>query len=302
MVTNKRIGVLAGGTSAEREISLRSGRAVHKALTDRGYDAVFIDQDHRVASVLAEQGVEVVFIALHGGHGENGALQGLLEVLGLPYTGSGVLTSSLAMDKEMSKLVFREHGLAIAPYRIFSRDERSSLSVPFAYPWVVKPISEGSSIGVTIVKAADRLGAALDEAFRFGDRIIVEQYISGREIQIGVLGDRALGGVEVRPKAEFYSYDAKYTAGMTEYILPPEVEPDAYTALQVAGVRAHQALGCAGASRVDFILAADGTPYILEVNTVPGLTETSLLPKIAALAGLSFADLVEEMLKHALEN
>ena len=287
MVTNKRIGVLAGGTSAEREISLRSGRAVHKALTDRGYDAVFIDQDHRVASVLAEQGVEVVFIALHGG---------------LPYTGSGVLASSLAMDKEMSKLVFREHGLAIAPYRIFSRDERSSLSVPFAYPWVVKPISEGSSIGVTIVKAADRLGAALDEAFRFGDRIIVEQYISGREIQIGVLGDRALGGVEVRPKAEFYSYDAKYTAGMTEYILPPEVEPDAYTALQVAGVRAHQALGCAGASRVDFILAADGTPYILEVNTVPWLTETSLLPKIAALAGLSFADLVEEMLKHALEN
>lgn len=300
MVTNKRIGVLAGGTSAEREVSLRSGAAVHKALVSRGYNAVFIDQDHRVAHALEEQGVELVFIALHGGHGENGALQGLLEVLGIPYTGSGVLASSLAMDKEMSKLVFREHGLAIAPYLILQQDEAASLTIAFPLPWVVKPTAEGSSIGVTIVKSADALPAALAEAFRFGRKVIIEQYIAGKEIQIGILGDRALGGVEVRPKTEFYSYEAKYTSGMTEYILPPEITSADYAALQVAALRAHQALGCAGASRVDFILAADGTPYILEVNTVPGLTETSLLPKIAGLAGMSFADLVEEMVRRAI--
>lgn len=301
MVTNKRIGVLAGGTSAEREVSLRSGAAVHKALISRGYNAVFVDQDHRVAHALDEQGVELVFIALHGGHGENGALQGLLEVLGIPYTGSGILASSLAMDKEMSKLVFRENALEVAPYRIFEAHECDSIALPFGYPWVVKPTAEGSSIGVSIVKTADELPAALTEAFRHGSKIIIEQYIAGKEIQIGVLGDRALGGVEVRPKAEFYSYEAKYTSGMTDYILPPEVDAETYAALQVAGLRAHRALGCRGASRVDFILAPDGTPYVLEVNTVPGLTETSLLPKIARLAGLSFGDLVEEMVKGALE-
>jgi D-alanine-D-alanine ligase len=245
--------------------------------------------------------VELVFIALHGGHGENGALQGLLEVLCIPYTGSGVLASSLAMDKEMSKLVFREHGLAVAPYRIVEEHEGGFVTLPFAYPWVVKPIAEGSSIGVTIVKTADELPQALAEAFRYGSRILVEQYLAGKEIQIGILGDSALGGVEVRPKAEFYSYEAKYTSGMTEYILPPEINADDYAALQVAALRAHRALGCRGASRVDFILAADGTPYILEVNTVPGLTETSLLPKIAGGAGLSFSDLVEEMVRHAIE-
>jgi D-alanine-D-alanine ligase len=302
MVTNKRIGVLAGGTSAERDVSLRSGKAVLNALVDRGYDAVFIDQDSQIAFHLAKHHIEIVFIALHGGHGENGAIQGLLDVMGIPYTGSGVLASALAMDKEMSKLVFREHGLSVAPYRIIDRNKHAESTFPFPYPFVVKPVSEGSSIGVTIVKSSDQFQAALDEAFRFGKRAVVEQYIAGREIQVGVLGDRALGAVEVRPQAEFYDYKAKYTAGMTDYILPPDVSSAEYDVIQKAGLLAHCALGCAGATRVDMILADDHTPYILEVNTVPGLTETSLLPKIAAYTGMSFADLIEEMLSCAVCN
>jgi D-alanine-D-alanine ligase len=300
MVTEKKVGVLAGGTSAEREVSLRSGAAVHRALAARGHNVVLVDQDHTVSARLAEEKIDVVFIALHGGHGENGALQGLLEVMGIPYTGSGILASALAMDKEMSKLVFREYDLPIAPYRLYTKNDGPGISLPFGYPWVVKPVAEGSSIGVNIVKSDQELPAALDDAYKYGDRIIIEQYIAGKEVQIGILGDRVLGGVEVRPSKEFYNYEAKYTAGMTQYILPPGIDAAAYAAAQAVGLRAHQALGCSGATRVDLILAADGTPYVLEVNTVPGMTETSLLPKIAGLSGLSFEDLVEEMLRLAV--
>ncbi len=300
MVTDRKVGVLAGGTSAEREVSLRSGAAVYRALAARGYNVVLMDQDRTVAAALEKQKIEVVFIALHGGHGENGALQGLLEVMGIPYTGSGVLASALAMDKEMSKLLFHEHALPIAPYRLFAKNDGCPITLPFAYPWVVKPVAEGSSIGVTIVRSDEFLPAALDEAFRYGNKIIIEQYITGKEVQIGILGDRVLGGVEVRPSKEFYSYEAKYTAGMTKYVLPPDLDADAYDAAQAAGLRAHQALGCSGATRVDLIVADDGTPYVLEVNTVPGMTETSLLPKIAELSGLSFEDLAEEMLRLAV--
>ncbi len=302
MVTDRKVGVLAGGTSAEREVSLRSGAAVHRALAARGYNVVLMDQDRTVAAALDKQKIEVVFIALHGGHGENGALQGLLEVMGIPYTGSGVLASALAMDKETSKLLFQEHALPIAPYRLFAKNDRSPITLPFAYPWVVKPVAEGSSIGVTIVRNDESLPAALEEAFHYGDKIIIEQYIAGKEVQIGILGNRVLGGVEVRPSKEFYSYEAKYTAGMTKYILPPDLDAAAYTAAQAVGLQAHRALGCRGATRVDLIVAEDGTPYVLEVNTVPGMTETSLLPKIAGLSGLSFEDLVEEMLRLAVRS
>ncbi|HSW62666.1 MAG TPA: D-alanine--D-alanine ligase [Dissulfurispiraceae bacterium] len=296
MVTKEKVGVLAGGTSAEREVSLRSGSAVHRALAERGYNVVLIDQDHAVAATLAEQKIGVVFIALHGGHGENGALQGLLEVMGIPYTGSGILASALAMDKEMSKLVFEEYALPIAPYRLFTKNDRAGITLPFAYPWVVKPVAEGSSIGVNLVRSNADLHTALEDAFRYGGKVIIEQHIAGKEVQIGILGERVLGGVEVRPLKEFYDYEAKYTAGMTQYVLPPEIDTASYAAAQAVGFRAHQALGCSGATRVDLILAKNGTPYVLEVNTVPGMTETSLLPKIAGLSGLSFEDLVEEIL------
>lgn len=314
MITNKRIGVLAGGVSAEREVSLKSGGAVHKALLGLGYDAVLIDAADDLYKSITSQGVQAVFIALHGGHGENGAVQGFLEVMGIPYTGSGVLASAIAMDKEASKKIFQYHGIPIPPFRIIRRDELAGdiqaiapgcligeSLIDFGMPWVIKPATEGSSIGVHIVKDGDELGLALEDAFKYGDKIIIEQYIKGKEIQIGILGKKALGGVEVRPSLEFYNYEAKYTPGLTTYILPPEVSEEDYNKLKATALMAHEALGCAGATRVDLILDGNHNAFLLEVNTIPGMTETSLLPKIAGLAGLDFGALIEEILKSALE-
>ena len=304
MITGKRIGVLAGGTSAEREVSLKSGGAIHKALIGLGYDAVFIDASENLCEEIKRQKVEIAFIALHGGHGENGAIQGLLEVMGIPYTGSGVMASAVAMDKEASKKIFLHHGIPVAPFVILKKDSLNSqlltLNSQFPMPWVVKPVAEGSSIGVSIVKKDTELDDALKDAFKYGEKIIVEKYVKGKEIQIGILGQQALGGVEVRPSKEFYSYEAKYTAGLTQYILPPEVDDAVYEMLKDTALKAHNALGCRGATRVDFILSGSNEPYILEVNTIPGMTETSLLPKIAGLAGMDFPRLIEEILRQAV--
>jgi D-alanine-D-alanine ligase len=308
MLTDKRIGVLAGGTSAEREISLRSGNAIYKALLNRGYNAVFIDAADNLCESLKKSSVEIVFIALHGGHGENGAVQGLLEVMDIPYTGSGILASALAMDKEASKKVFLYHDIPVAPFIVINREQLDkkinpqfiTTIVDFPLPWVVKPVREGSSIGVSIVKSEDDIADALKEAFSYDRKVIIEKYIKGKEIHIGILGQTVLGGVEVRPSKEFYNYEAKYTSGLTDYILPPEIDDSAYDTLKDMALKAHNALCCRGATRIDFILDAFNMPYILEVNTIPGMTETSLLPKIAKLAGMDFPDLIEEILKQAL--
>lgn len=305
MITGKRIGVLAGGTSAEREVSLKSGGAIHKALLGLGYDAVFIDASENLCEEVKREKVEIAFIALHGGHGENGAIQGLLEVMGIPYTGSGVMASAIAMDKEASKKIFLHHGISVAPFVILKKDSLNSqlsiLNSQFPMPWVVKPVAEGSSIGVSIVKKETELDNALKDAFKYGEKIIVEKYIKGKEIQIGIMGQQALGGVEVRPSKEFYSYEAKYTAGLTQYIFPPEVDDAVYEMLKDTALKAHNALGCRGATRVDFILSGSNEPYILEVNTIPGMTETSLLPKIARLSGMDFPRLIEEILRQAVK-
>lgn len=309
MITDKRIGVLAGGTSAEREVSLKSGNAIYNALLNLGYDAVFIDVSDNICEDLKKENIEIAFLALHGGHGENGAIQGLLEVMGIPYTGSGVLSSALAMDKEASKKIFIYHNIPVAPFVVVNREQLGerinpqliTAVVDFPLPWVVKPVAEGSSIGVNIVKAGeDNIDNAVQSAFSYGRKIIIEEYISGKEVQIGVLGQTVLGGVEVRPSKEFYSYEAKYTPGLTQYILPPEIDDYAYETLKDVALKAHNALGCKGATRVDFILDESNEPYILEVNTIPGMTETSLLPKIAKLTGLEFPDLIEEILKQTL--
>lgn len=308
MITDKRIGVLAGGTSAEREVSLKSGNAIYNALLNLGYDAVFIDVSDNICEDLKKENIEIAFLALHGGHGENGAIQGLLEVMGIPYTGSGVLSSALAMDKEASKKIFIYHNIPVAPFVVVNREQLGerinpqliTAVVDFPLPWVVKPVAEGSSIGVNIVKAGEDIDNAVQSAFSYGRKIIIEEYISGKEIQIGVLGQTVLGGVEVRPSKEFYSYEAKYTPGLTQYILPPEIDDYAYETLKDVALKAHNALGCKGATRVDFILDESNEPYILEVNTIPGMTETSLLPKIAKLTGLEFPDLIEEILKQTL--
>ena len=316
MLTKKKIGVLMGGTSTEREVSLRSGTAIHNALKGLGYDTIAIDAGPDICSVLKTETIELSFLALHGGYGENGAIQGMLEVLGIPYTGSGVLASALAMDKEASKKIFLHHKIPVPPFKVVSSKQLlippspplvkggkggfDSSLIDFPLPWVVKPVAEGSSVGVSIVKDETGFEQALETAYSYGLKAIVEKYIDGKEVHIGILNDRILGGVEVRPSLEFYSYEAKYTAGKTEYILPPEIDTKAYERAKVAAFSAHSALGCKGATRVDLRVDGEGNPYVLEVNTIPGMTETSLLPKIAKKAGLDFPALIEEMVRGAL--
>lgn len=290
------IGVLMGGTSAEREVSLRSGAAVSGALRKLGHEVVEIDAAGDLCAELKSSRPDVAFIALHGGAGENGSVQGMLEVMGIPYTGSGVLASAMAMDKLVSKAMFVHHGLKVPACEVI-RGAGESVALPL--PVVVKPAAEGSSVGVCIVRETEDLSAALDTALYYGGPVLVEEYIKGREVQIGVLGERVLGGVEVRPGADFYSYEAKYTPGMTEYILPPELDEGLYTRAKEAGIKAHTALGCGGATRVDLLIDGEENIYVLEVNTIPGMTETSLLPKIAVQAGLGFSALLEEMVNDA---
>jgi len=306
----KKIGVLLGGLSAEREVSLRSGKAVFQALKSIGYPVVAIDAKGDFYARLKKQKIEQVFIALHGGHGENGAVQGMLEIMGIPYTGSGVLASSLAMDKVASKKIFLYHNIPVPPFSIIQRsaisDQQSAISSQrsvknaslcrLKLPVVVKPATEGSSVGVEIVKDAKSYQKALKKAFEYGDTVLIEKYIRGQEVQIAILDDKVLGGVEVRPSDEFYSYKAKYTAGLTQYIFPPQLDNKTYRKAEKAALAAHQALGCSGATRVDLIIDMNNDPYVLEVNTIPGMTETSLLPKIAKNAGLEFPELIQRIL------
>jgi len=305
MLTDKKIGVLMGGVSSEREVSLRSGSAVFNALKKLGYNAVAIDAASDICGILKKEKIDIAFLVLHGGWGEDGSIQGLLEVMGIPYTGSDVISSAIAMNKLASKKVFLYHNIPVAPFEIIHRFASALGGSPihplFEMPWVVKPVSEGSSIGVNIVKDKGQLDEALREGFSYGKEIIIEKYIEGREIQIGILNDQALGGVEVKTTLEFYSYQAKYDTGFTEYILPPQIEESAYAKAKDVALSANRALGCSGATRVDLRMDKNGNPYVLEVNTIPGMTETSLLPKIAKEAGFDFPSLVEEILKHAIE-
>jgi D-alanine-D-alanine ligase len=314
LLTRKKIGVLMGGTSAEREVSLRSGTAICDALKGLGYNAIAIDAGPDICSVLKKEAIRIAFLALHGGYGEDGSIQGMLEVMGIPYTGSGVLASALAMDKEASKKIFFYHSIPIPPFKVVSskqlavssKEKDSSLIthhsslIGFDLPWVVKPVAEGSSVGVNIVKDEAEFEQALETACSYGLKAIVEKYIDGKEVHIGILNDRILGGVEVRPSLEFYSYEAKYTTGKTEYILPPEIDTRSYERAKVAAISANSALGCKGATRVDLMVDKGGNAYVLEVNTIPGMTETSLLPKIAEKADLNFSALIEEMIRGAL--
>lgn len=301
MLKKMTIGVLMGGQSAEREVSLRSGAAVVKALKSRGYSVRAIDAGPDLYPVLKKAKIGLAFIALHGGHGENGAVQGMLEIMGIPYTGSGILASALAMDKEASKKIFLYHGIPVPACRIVRQQEfragRFKLNTGFKLPWIVKPATEGSSVGVEIARSTDTAAKAIKKAFAYGSAVVIEQYIRGREVQIAVLNDQPIGGVEVRPSLEFYSYEAKYTAGMTEYVIPPALDSRTYKKAREAALAAHLALGCRGATRVDLIIDDQKKVFVLEVNTIPGMTETSLLPKIAASAGLAFPQLIEKIME-----
>lgn len=302
LLTTRRIAVLMGGQSSERDISLRSGRAALAALLRKGYDAVPLDVDATICSRLQDSKAELAFIALHGSGGEDGTIQGLLEVLRIPYTGSGVKACAVAMDKAMTKALLAHHKIPVPRGFVRTRHERSkALPRGFKWPVVVKPVSEGSTLGVTIVQTPREFMAGLKTALQYGPSVLVEEYIEGRELTVGVLNDRPLPVVEIVPPHGFYDYAAKYTPGASIYKAPAPLSGPRTKLIQRLALAVHQRLGCRGATRVDFRLDGRGRPFVLEINTVPGLTETSLLPMAAKAARLSYEALVEAMLLSAVE-
>ena len=301
----KHVAVLMGGWSAERPVSLNSGRGCADALEARGYRVSRIDVGRDIAEVLAKLGPDVAFNALHGPAGEDGSIQGVLEILRIPYTHSGVLASALAMRKDLAKVALQAAGVPVAPGLTVDRHE-AALRHALEPPYVLKPVSEGSSFGVVIVKQ-DRAHPPQEvgrEDWPYGDQLIAERFVDGHELTCAVMGDRALGIIEVQPVSEaFYGYDAKYAKGGSIHVLPAKIKPKIYHEVQELSLRAHRALGCRGVSRADFrwdeTKGEDGELVCLEVNTQPGMTETSLVPEMAAYAGLSFGELVEWIVEDA---
>ncbi len=304
---NKRIAVLYGGPSSEREISLVTGQAIFDALRERGYDAFLIDVGPDVADRLRAERADVAFIGLHGRIGEDGCIQGLLEVMRIPYTGSGVLASAMALNKEVSKQMFQARGIPTPMSRFFPAEKARGVrpeDLPFGLPAVVKPVAEGSSVGVSIVREASALAPALEEAASFGG-VLVEAYVRGMEVHVAILDDEPLGAIQVIPAAEFYDFNAKYqSGGTTQYVFPAPLEPRLEARVLEAAKSAHLALGCSGYSRVDTLVDPEsGKVWVIEVNTLPGMTPTSLVPKVAAGRGIDFGSLCERILHTAsLEN
>ena len=330
-----RIAVLMGGTSTEREVSLASGLAIVKALRERGHrvDTVdtargYIPEDqeagllpegvHREPPADVDGGLspaeigdipqireaDVAFLALHGGIGEDGTLQALLDLLGIRYTGTGMLGSAVAMDKDVTKRLLRDAEIPTLPWRIarapdFSYDP-DAIDDFVTYPCIVKPSRQGSSVGLTVVDDAGSLDAAIAEAGRYDTEVMIERYVRGRELTVGILGDQPLPPVEIRPKKGIYDYESKYTAGMTEYLCPAPIERELVAQVQAYALRAFRVLKLRGYARVDFILAKEQL-FCLEANTLPGMTATSLLPKGAAATGIGFPDLCERIVQLAAE-
>lgn len=301
----KHVAVLMGGWSVEREVSLKSGTACAAALESIGYRVTRIEVERDLAQVLAKLKPDVVFNALHGRFGEDGCVQGILEILHIPYTHSGVLASSLAMQKDRAKIVMAAAGVPVPTGKVVHRFEAAKKHV-LPPPYVLKPVNEGSSVGVVIVKA-DRTHPPQEvarEDWPCGDYLLAEKFVAGRELTCAVMGDRALGVTEIMAATgEFYDYDAKYAKGGSIHVCPAEIKPNIYQQIQQLALTAHQAIGCRGVSRADFRLddRPDGTGELvcLEVNTQPGMTETSLVPELAALAGMSFGELVQWMVEEA---
>ncbi|MDQ2763379.1 MAG: D-alanine--D-alanine ligase [Pseudomonadota bacterium] len=300
-----RVSVLYGGISAERDVSLSSGIQVIAALRETGFDVDPLDVGHDLGAVIAAltPRPDVVFNALHGRFGEDGAVQGVLDWLGIPYTHSGVRASALAMDKQAAKALFVSAGLPVAAGRMVSIIDLEA-DDPMSLPYVVKPVNEGSSVGVTLVRTGDNRRAEIARRWAFGQTALVEEYIPGRELTVGVLDDRALAVTEICAVAgTFYDYESKYSDGGSRHLIPAIVHPDTYALAMQVAVAAHRALGCRGATRCDFryddTAGEPGRLVLLEVNTQPGLTPTSLLPEQAAHLGISFPQLCAWMVEHA---
>ena len=300
----KTVAVLYGGISAEREVSLASGAQVIAALRQAGFDVRPVEVGADLGAVIAAltPAPDVVFNALHGRFGEDGAIQGVLDWLGIPYTHSGVRASAVAMDKQAAKAVFAAAGLPVPAGRVMPVAELADAD-PIALPYVVKPVGEGSSVGVEIMRHGSNNRAEVAANWRFGREALVEEYIPGRELTVGVMGDRALTVTDITPAQGFYDYEAKYAAGGSDHAIPARVHPDAFARAMDIALRAHQALGCRGATRADLryddTAGEPGRLVLLEVNTQPGLTPTSLLPEQAAHLGMSFPALCAWMVEHA---
>jgi D-alanine-D-alanine ligase len=286
-----------GGVSREREISLKTGAAILQALQEGGYQAVGIEVSSDIVERLLQERIEVAFVALHGRWGEDGTVQGLLELLRVPYTGSGVLASALAIHKIKAKEIFLFHGIPTPEF--IAPQEGGIAEPPFPPPWVVKPASEGSTIGVGVVMDREGLEGAIRNARGYDEQVLVEQFIEGKELTVGILGGEPLPVIEIAPRGGFYNYEAKYSPGMTEYLCPAPISEEKQQEVQGLSLKAYHALGCSGCARVDLRLSEGGEAFVIEVNTVPGMTETSLVPKAAAHVGISFSHLVEIILEQA---
>ena len=328
-----KVLLLLGGTSPEREVSKSTGKSIYTALINLGYEVVIIDPAYGInqpleveeyfdendyaelsnenyldaINLIASSEFDVAFLALHGKYGEDGTMQSLLELKGIKYTGSKVLSSSIAMDKVMSKILFEEYHVPTPKWFHFKIGERTTEEINikieehFGYPAVVKPNDQGSTVGLTICKSSEQLDEAIHNAFEYADRVLVEEYIPGREITVAVIDDVSLPVLEIKPKHGIYDYECKYTSGMSKYIVPADIPADISKSLQQIAVLACSSLRCEVYARVDFRLSPDNKIYVLEVNTLPGMTSLSLVPKMAQAVGLSFEQLVEKIINLSLK-
>ena len=302
----EKIAVLLGGTSAEREVSLNSGTAVLNALRKQGYDAHPIDPKTFPVATLKEQGFDRVFNILHGRGGEDGTMQGLLEQIGIPYTGCGVMTSALTMDKMRTKMLWKAFGLPVAEMEIVTVENRTNLNPELVVkklglPLMVKPSLEGSSVGLTKVKAIEELESAVDFALKFDLTVLIEEWLAGDEFTVPVLDGEVLPSIKIVPEGEFYDYDAKYISDNTQYFCPAGLSDEREQELRRLVKQAYDVVGCRGWSRIDVMADAEGTFRLVEVNTNPGMTSHSLFPKSAATVGYSFEQLVEKILELSAE-
>ncbi len=291
----KKVGVLYGGWSAERSISLKSGAAVLAALKRMKIPHVGIDVTPRIAEQVRRAKVDLVFLAVHGPYGEDGRLQGLLDILGIPYTGSGARASAVAMHKPSAKRLFQTAGLPTPEWFVLRKGE-TPRTPSFKHPWVVKPASQGSAIGVHVVRRASEWVPALRSAFKLEDEILAERFIEGTEVTVGVLDRRPLPVIEIVPKHDFYDFYSKYAKGGSRHLIPARISDGTAQAVSELAVAAYGVLGCRHMARVDIMVSKSGAPFILEANTLPGLTDVSLFPDAARAAGMGFDELIAELL------
>ena len=294
---NKNIAILYGGKSSEREVCIKTGNAVYNTMIENGYKNIrLIDVDENLCKVLYELKPDICFIALHGTYGEDGRVQGLLEMLEIPYTGSGVTANAIAFDKDLTKQIFNMKNIRTPNYFL-----SENMPDDIKFPCIVKPAREGSTIGISIVNNENELNTAIKDAKKYDDKVLIEDFIEGKELTVSVLNGKVLPAIYIKPKSGFYDYEAKYTKGKTEYLFDLEIDEEKIEELNATSLNAYSALCCKGAARVDYMFDGE-TAWALEINTLPGMTETSLLPKASNQAGISFIELIEELLKGASIN